>query len=309
VDELPRIVLLAGPTASGKSDLALSLAERLGAEIINADSQQVYRHFDIGTAKPSSEQLARVPHHLVSHVDPLVRFDAARYALEAAAVLKQLSERGKPALVVGGTGLYMRSLLFGVVEGPGRDDAFRAELEARAEREGREKLHAELARVDPESAKTILVNDLLRVVRALEILHLTGQRASALRAEHGFARARYQVWGRYLDPPREELYRRIDRRTETMFRHGLLDEVRSLLSKGFAQAKVMQSIGYSQAMAVIENRGSMSDAIAEAAQATRHYAKRQWTWFRKEPWLSPLTLANADVDALERELRAFFAGK
>jgi tRNA dimethylallyltransferase len=287
-----RIAVLAGPTASGKTDLAIEVAERLGAEIVSADSQQVYRHFDLGTAKPSAAQLARVPHHLISVVEPTDRMDAARYAEAASVAIAEILARGRRALVVGGTGLYLRALIHGVVPGPGRDEAYRAELEGRAEREGRAALHAELERVDPASAARI------------EILRVTGRPASQVRAEHGFAEARFDAWGGLLLPPRAELYRRIDRRAEKMFELGLLEETRALADRGFANAPPMSSIGYAEARRVLSGEWTRAEAIAKLAQATRHYAKRQLTWFRKETWLRPLE--RPEVPELVAELKAFF---
>jgi tRNA dimethylallyltransferase len=278
----PRLTVIAGPTASGKSSLALRLAERVGGELVSADSQQVYRHFDIGTAKPTTDELARVPHHLISVVDPLQPFSAARYQALADAAIADIAARGKRVIVVGGTGLYLRVLLHGVVEAPPGDPSLRRtlEAEAEAEREGRTALHARLAAVDPASAARIPPNDRVRLVRALEIHALTGTPASVWRSEHAFAPDRYpfDLW--VLAPEREALYRAINERTQAMFDHGLLDEVRSLVARGFGEAPVMKSVGYREARQALDGELPIEEAVRQAAQATRHYAKRQLTWFK-----------------------------
>lgn len=277
-----RLLVIAGPTASGKSALALALAERLDAEIVSADSQQVYRHFDIGTAKPSAEELRRVPHHLISVVEPLEPFSAGRFQTLADAAIADIHARGKRAIVVGGTGLYLRVLLHGVVEAPPRDDALRARLEAEAARAGRPALHQRLCELDPQTAAAISPNDLVRIIRALEIHALTGEPASAHRARHAFQKDRYDAALFALHPPREALYAAINGRTRQMFQQGLLDEVRSLIARGYRSAAPMGSVGYAEALEVVEGRLSLEAGIEQAAQATRNYAKRQLTWLRKE---------------------------
>ena len=278
----PPLTVIAGPTASGKSALALELAQRTGAEIISADSQQVYRHFDIGTAKPSAEELSLVPHHLVSVVEPLEPFSAAEFQRRADEAIRQVRARGRPVLVVGGTGLYLRVLLHGVVEAPGALPALRAELEAVAASQGRAEVHRRLAEVDPESAAQLSPNDLVRTVRALEIHAATGKPASEFRRAHAFTQDRYAYRLAVLEPPREALYATIDARTRAMFERGLLEEVEGLLARGYADAAPMRSVGYVQARAVVEGRLTREQGMAEAAQETRRYAKRQLTWFRKE---------------------------
>jgi tRNA dimethylallyltransferase len=276
------LTVIAGPTASGKTALAIALAQRLGAEIISADSQQVYRYFDIGTAKPSMAELAQVPHHLVSCVEPGEEFSAARFARLADEAIADIEARGKRVILVGGTGLYLRVLLHGVVETPGRDEALRAELESLADAQGNEALHRELAKVDPASAARLNVADRVRVIRAIEITRLSGQAASAWREQHAFAADRYpyRLW--VLDPPREALYATINRRTVAMFDAGLVEETAALVQGGFRDAAPMRAVGYSQALDVLEGRLTRAQAIDETAKATRHYAKRQWTWFKKE---------------------------
>jgi tRNA dimethylallyltransferase len=279
----PSLTVIAGPTASGKTAIAIELARRHGGEIVSADSQQVYRFFDIGTAKPSAEELAAVRHHLISVVDPLEPFSAAEYQRRADAAIEDITSRGKPVFVVGGTGMYLRILLHGLVEAPGADPELRAELEALAAAEGREAVHRKLAEVDPETATKLPPQDLVRTIRALEIHKQTGKTASEFRREHAFAPDRYPFRMYVLNPPREALYRTIDARTAAMFQRGLMEEVKELIARGFAEAAPMRSVGYVQAKAVVDGQLSMDEALQQTAQETRRYAKRQLTWFRKEP--------------------------
>lgn len=279
----PRLTVIAGPTASGKTALALEVAKKRGAEIVSADSQQVYRHFDIGTAKPTAAELAEVPHHLVSVADPLETFSAARFQSLADEAIAEITKRGKQVVVAGGTGLYLRILLHGVVPAPPAAPELRQRLEQEATQHGRDHLHGRLAQVDPESAAWVKPTDLVRIVRALEIYELTGTTASQFRKDHQFAEDRYLFDLYVLDPPRDELYRRIDERTSRMFREGLLDEVRALLDRGYRDAAPMGSVGYPQALAHLEGKLSLEEAVAQTARETRRYAKRQLTWFRREP--------------------------
>jgi tRNA dimethylallyltransferase len=279
----PLLTVISGPTASGKTPLAIALARRIGAEIVSADSQQVYRGFDIGTAKPTTEQLAAVPHHLVSVIDPRESFSAARFQQLADGAIAGIAARGKRIVVVGGTGLYVRVLLHGVVPAPPAEVDLRRALEEEGQRIGREGLHRRLAEVDPETAALVKRTDLVRIVRALEIHALTGTTASRFRREHRFAEDRYPYRLFVLDPPREELYRRIDERTRRMFGQGLVEEVRGLLARGYRDVSPMRSVGYAQALAHIEGSLTLEEAMARAARETRRYAKRQLTWFRREP--------------------------
>ncbi|RKH65359.1 tRNA (adenosine(37)-N6)-dimethylallyltransferase MiaA [Corallococcus llansteffanensis] len=277
------LTVIAGPTASGKTALAIAWARVAGGEIVSADSQQVYRAFDIGTAKPSDEELAAVPHHLISEVDPLEPFSAAEYQRRADAAIADITSRGRPVFVVGGTGLYLRVLLHGVVDAPGALPSLRAEMEAMAAEQGREAVHHRLAQVDPETAAKLPPQDLVRVVRALEIHAQTGIPASEFRRAHAFAPDRYPFHLYVLNPPRESLYTAINARTEALFSRGLVEETRALLEHGYADAAPMRSVGYVQARAVVEGRMTREEAVLDTAQETRRYAKRQLTWFRREP--------------------------
>lgn len=269
--------VICGPTASGKTALAIELAVRLGAEVISADSQQVYRYFDIGTAKPSAEQLSLVPHHGVSVVEPGEAFTAARFQALADEAIAAIRGRGREVVVVGGTGLYVRALLHGLIEGAS-DPSVRARLEALDD----DALEARLREVDPAAADRLPRADRVRRVRALEIYEVTGRTATASRQQHAFAAERhaYRLW--VIEPPREAMYAAINARTKAMFEAGLVEEARALVARGYREVAPMQSVGYAQALQVIDGELTEARAIELAAQATRQYAKRQLTWFRKE---------------------------
>jgi tRNA dimethylallyltransferase len=276
-------VAIVGPTACGKSALGVALARELCGEIVSADSQQIYRRLEIGTAKPTAEERAAVPHHLVDFLDPSETLSAGDYQRRADEAVTEIVSRGRLPIVVGGTGLWLRALLLGMAELPPSDPTLRAWLEAAAAREGREAIHARLAKIDPETAAGIPPQNLVRVIRALEIHALTGERPSAIRARHGFARLRYRARVLGIAPPRDELYRRIDARARAMYEAGLVEEVRELIAEGLRDAPALGALGYPQALEVIEGRADLEQAIAATAQATRHYAKRQLTWFRADP--------------------------
>ncbi len=295
-----RIAVIAGPTASGKTALAIALARRLGGEIVNADSQQVYRGLDVGTAKPTPEERAQAPHHLLDVVEPGEGMDAARFVALADAAIADVAGRGRFPVVAGGTGLYLRALLHGVVAAPGRDPALRARLEADAAREGRPALHARLAAVDPEAARRIRPNDLVRIVRALEIAH-AGGRPSELFAAHAFAQDRYDADVFALDPPRAELHARIEARVREMFASGLLDEAAALLARFGDALPRKLPIGYADASASARGEIALGEAIRRVQVAHRRYARRQITWLRKErgvEWVRP----PYDVEALARRV-------
>jgi tRNA dimethylallyltransferase len=279
---IPLPVVL-GPTGSGKSDLSLYIARALGAEIVNCDSLQVYRGFDIGTAKVPAAERQGVPHHLIDIVEPTDLFTAGDYARVAEAAVREISGRGRTALLVGGTGFYLRGLLEGLSPGPSRDDTLRARLQQRElKRPG--SIHRILTRLDPISAARIHPNDKNKTMRALEVRLLDGAPLSSMFQRRRAALSGFRPIKIGLDPPRELLYARLNERAQKMFRAGrLADEVRSLLSAGVPPtAKPFESLGYKQALQMVQGRITEQQAIESTQLETRRYAKRQQTWFRKE---------------------------
>jgi tRNA dimethylallyltransferase len=275
------IAAIVGPTGTGKSELALALAERIGAEIVNADSRQVYRGLDIGSAKPTPAERARVPHHLYDVVDPDQPFDCARYRELAAAAIADIEARGTNVLLVGGTGLYIKVLRYGLFAGPRRDSELRARLEGLEDaRPGA--LHEQLSSVDPSGATRIHPHDRVRLIRALEVRELTGRPISDWQAEHGFRAAAIdcRVIGLGLD--RGVLYERIDARCRRMVSEGLIDEVRSLFARYDPALGPLQSIGYREIGAHVRGLSTLDEAVGAMARATRRFAKRQVTWFRAD---------------------------
>ena len=278
-----RIVIILGPTASGKTDLAVRLAERFDGEIVNADSMQVYRGMDIGTAKPSLELRREIPHHLIDIVDPDMNFSASDFRREATRAIEEIAGRGKNVFIVGGTGLYIRVLLQGLVDSPSGAGEVREELEEKATREGNEALLNELNRVDPVTAALLHPNDRIRIIRALEVHRLTGVPISRERSAHGFSGDYYRALKIGLTVERRELYGRIDSRVEGMIAKGLVAEVKTLLDRGFSpRLKALRSIGYRQICAYISGENSLDEAIRLIKRDTRHYAKRQMTWFNND---------------------------
>ncbi|MBM4301615.1 MAG: tRNA (adenosine(37)-N6)-dimethylallyltransferase MiaA [Deltaproteobacteria bacterium] len=290
VAEKPRVAALVGATASGKTAVALTLAAGLGAEIVNADSLQVYRELNIGTAKPTREERALAPHHLIDVADPPEAFDAARYCREGREVINDLYQRGTPPLVVGGTGLYLKALLSGLfAEGEpaaGVRDRVRRELGAL----GLPALYARLLHLDPVTASRLHPHDTYRIIRALEVISATGRPLSEFIASHRFKDAPFQVLKLGLLLPREELYRRIDLRVGTMLKEGWLDEVEGLLSRYPPTLKPLQALGYRHLINYLAGRWSWEEALTWLTRDTRRYAKRQFTWFGSDPeirWFHP----------------------
>jgi tRNA dimethylallyltransferase len=282
------VIILVGPTAVGKSRVALALAERVRGEIVVADSLQVYRGLNIGTAKPGPEEQRRLPHHLVDLVDPDQRFTAADYGRVARVTVADIRRRGHVPIVVGGTGLYVRAFLHGLFEGPGEQTSLREELRRQAAQGGVAALHRRLLALDPQAGAAIHPNDLFRIIRALEIATLTGSPPSLLKAES--RRNREPVPGPVLlfglDRDRQELYERIERRVEEMMALGFLDEVRTLLHRGYSPAlKPLRAIGYRHMIEHLAGRMDLDVAIGRLKHDTRRYAKRQITWFRHEAGL------------------------
>jgi len=287
----PQLVIISGPTATGKTALAIELATRYGAEIISADSRQVYRYLDIGTAKPTQAQQATVPHHLIDVVNPDEPFDSARFRGLALAAIDDTLRRGKRVLVVGGTGLYLRALTRGLFAGPPADPALRTRLYEQEQSEGRGFLHRRLAGVDPEAAARLHPNDTVRLIRALEVLLLSGVPLSQWQRDHGFRDRPFATLTISLVMERETLARRIEERCRQMVRDGLIEEVRRVWEMGYGpELAPLQTIGYAQIGEMLRGRYGLADALARMAGETRRLAKRQLTWLRAEPevrWFAP----------------------
>ncbi len=299
------LIALVGPTASGKSALAMALAKRFPIEIVNYDSIQVYKLFDIGSDKPSPEDRARVPHHLIDLLDPQETFTAGEFARRARSILNEIQGRRHLPMLVGGTGLYLRALIDGLFEGPRRNEAVRQRLRERAERRGVPYLHRVLARWDPAAASRIAPQDGHRLIRALEIFLSTRRTQSEFFLQPRQALGGYSVLKIGLNPPRKELYTRINNRVSEMFCRGLLEEARSILYGGVVSSvKPFQSLGYKQALEMIDGQVDEAQAVEETQRATRRYAKRQMTWFRKDPavtWFDGF----GDEIAIQREISNF----
>ena len=276
------VLVVVGPTASGKTDLALELARRFDGEIVNADSVQVYRYFDIGSGKPTPQERAEVPCHLLDCAEPEQALDAAWFAELAWQRIGEIQSRGRTAIVAGGTFLWVRALIHGLAKAPAGDPSVRARHHEKANAEGRPALHAELAQVDPESAARLAANDFVRVSRALEVYELTGVPLSRWQAEHGFRSARFSAKLVGVRRERDELDRRIAQRIDVMFERGLVQEVAGLIERGFAETRPMASVGYRQVRdALCAGNASDTDGLKQAIyRATRTFARRQRTWLR-----------------------------
>ncbi len=293
--EKPAVIAVAGPTASGKSDLGLKLAQRLGGEIICMDSMQIYRRMDIGTAKPTAQERALLPHHMLDVADPTEAYAVADYAVAAEQVIAQILSRGRVPILVGGTGLYLKALMDGLsLGGTGGDERLRAELNALADEPGgKERLHARLAAVDPETAARLHPNDRRRVIRAIEVFEQTGVPMS--RQNHAAQDRPFRVLPLALEWPRELLYARLETRVHRMMEMGLLSEVRALLESGVAPAaQSMQGIGYKELIPAAMGQDDVNRAVWDIIVHTRHYAKRQGTWLRAEPRCVWLDARDAD---------------
>ncbi|HEY3044184.1 MAG TPA: tRNA (adenosine(37)-N6)-dimethylallyltransferase MiaA [Vicinamibacterales bacterium] len=308
----PLVVAILGSTATGKSALAVALAERFGGEIINCDSTAVYRGFDIGTDKVSVAARRGVPHHLIDVADPTEEYTAARYAREAAAAIRDIHARGRLPILAGGTGFYYRALTRGLFPGPGRCAPLRQRLENRAAKRGVPFLHRMLARVDPPSARRIQPNDLKRMVRALEVFYLTGRPLTDHFAETASPIPEVDVMGIAVRLPAAAISERVTRRVDEQFERGLLDEIRTLLARGIPEtARPFGGLVYRQALDHLHGVRDEAATRALIVQENRHYARRQAIWFRKEPgltWLdgpgeSPATIAAAS-ELVEKRLPA-----
>jgi len=300
----PRLICILGPTGVGKTAMALELADRWGGEIVSADSMQVYRHMDIGTAKPTPEERKRIPHHLLDVVNPDEPFDVSLYIRLANGIIDDLQREERPVFVVGGTGLYIRALLGGLIDGPGADAMLRRELKQEMNHSGKAHLYQKLRIRDPKAADRIHPHDGVRIIRALEVLELTGRSIVDHQQEHRFREVPYKVLRIGLCLDRERLNDRIEQRTDRMIADGFAEEVRRLLGMGYEESlKPMQSLGYRNIASFLAGRQSLGEAVRLIKRDSCRYAKRQMTWFaadREVGWLDP-----GDVDAASNRIGRF----
>ena len=297
------LIGILGPTATGKSSLALRAASILNGEIVNCDSLQLHRLLNIGTAKPSVKERQQIPHHLYDILDPDQYFSAGMYMVRAREICKEIASRGKIPIVVGGTGLYFKVFLEGIFEGPGRSESIRDRLHEVARKKGKEYLYNLLRKKDTETAERIEAGDLVRIIRALEIYFTTGKRISNLQAKkvplEGFNILRIGI-----KLPRSILYDRINRRVAKMFDMGLVEETRNILGIGYSSdCKGFEALGYRQAMAVLKGELALDVAVELTQRDTRRYAKRQMTWFRRQPEIDWIVGPGDDQLALDRLLQ------
>lgn len=277
------LVCVVGQTASGKTDLATRFAAKVGGEVITADSVQIYRDFDVGSGKPTAEERALAPHHLVSAIDPMSPCDASRFVGLADAVIADVASRKRVPVVCGGTYLWTKALVWGLVPAPAADEALRERHRELARREGRAALHDALRKVDPESAARLHPNDVVRVSRALEVFETSGKKMSTLHAEHGFAEMRHRAKLFAIQRTPDELRARIEARVAAFLRAGWIDEVRALVGRGLGEARAMGSVGYREVAACV--RGEIAESSLQNAivRSTRIFARRQRTWLGREP--------------------------
>ena len=305
----PRAVAILGPTATGKSALALTLAERFGGEIINCDSTAVYRGFDIGTDKVPAAGQRGIPHHMVDVADPLEEYSAARYAREAEAVIRDITARGKLPVLVGGTGFYYRALTRGLFPGPGRDTTVRARLVRVSRARGVERLHAMLSRIDPASGKRIQPRDEKRIVRALEVYFLTGRPLTEHFAGTRAPLADYDVSAFALQLPSDAIAERVTRRVDAQLARGIVEEVKSLLARGLPEsAQPFSGLVYRQVIEYLRGVRDLAATRELIIRENRRYARRQLIWFRKEPnlqWIRGAGEDPASLDTSERQLARF----
>ena len=288
---MPNIICIAGPTASGKTALAVELAQEFNGEVISCDSMQIYRRMDIGTAKPTTEEMKRIPHHMINVADPDEDFSVSRYCEMATPILDDILARGKTAIIAGGTGLYMDSLIRGNSFAPYPSTGARERLEQEADEKGMDVMLAKLRAIDPEAADKLHLADRKRIIRALEVFEETGETITAHNKRTQTIPLRYRALWLGLDfEPRQALYDRIDLRVGLMLEQGLVKEIQDLLSSGIpAKCTAMQAIGYKEFVSALEGNATIEEAADEVRKASRHYAKRQLTWFRRNSEMNWLT--------------------
>jgi tRNA dimethylallyltransferase len=304
------LLVITGPTASGKTSLGLELARMFGGELIGADSVQVYRGFDIGSSKPTSAELGDIPHHLLDVAEPEQPLDAVDFAELADAAIAQTVARGHVPIVVGGSGLWLRALLRGLVQLPSVDPQIRKRLDDEANSLGAPALHARLSQIDPQAAADIHENDRIRIVRALEVYEQTGTPLGQLRAEHALGAPRYRALRIVLEVPPEELTRRIEARTEQMLAHGFADEVRTLLTRHGRDVRPLGAVGYREMVEHLCDGISLAETVRKINQSTRVYARRQRTWLNNEPGELWQTTREGVLSAEGRaRLRSFWSGQ
>lgn len=297
-ESMQKIVILCGPTAVGKSALALEFAEKLNGEIISADSQQVWRELDIGTAKPSPAERKQVPHYLIDVASPDETFDVSRYAALADTAIAAITARGRLPIVVGGAGMYIRVLLYGLCEAPPQDLALRRQFAVRLEKEGLPALYEELKKIDPAAAQKIHPNDKTRTLRALEVHKITGKPISELQQAHAFRHPRYEALQIGLNCDRALLHEKISQRTDWMIANGWSEEVRELLKFYSPDSQALQSIGYRQLVAYLQGHIPLEEAVQKIKQQTLSLARRQLTWFRADPKIHWMDAANKNEIAI-----------
>ncbi len=305
-DRKIRLIVICGPTGVGKSAAAMALVREFGGEVVSADSMQVYRFMDIGTAKPSAEDRALVRHRLIDVVNPDETFNAALYTVRARSAIEELNRDGKNIWVVGGTGLYIRALLGGLLEGPGTDEALREEYRSIVRRQGTKGLHDRLKEKDEAAADRIHPHDAVRIMRALEVLELSGESITARQSHHRFSETPYECLKIGMTDERDRLYEKIDRRCDGMIEKGLVREVEGLLARGYsASLKPMQSLGYRHMVRFAAGELSLDEAVALTKRDTRYYSKRQLTWFRTDGeilWHRP-----GDLDRMRKRVDEFLS--
>jgi tRNA dimethylallyltransferase len=305
----PLAVLILGPTGSGKTALSLALGERFGGEIVSCDSVAVYRGMDLGSAKPTREEQQRLPHHMIDVCDPDQPMTAGEYSRQARVAMREIAGRGNMPLVTGGTGLYLRALTMGLFAGPPRQEAMRERLTRSLQGKSANWLHRMLTRLDPESARRIHANDAPKLIRALEVCFATGAPLSKAMAEGRDPLTGFRLLRIGLNPPREILYERLNQRAAAMFENGLVEETQSLLER-YGRVYALDALGYRQALAVVDGTITLPEAIASAQQGHRNYAKRQLTWFRKEPdvfWIENFGDAATTIQAAIESISALVA--